>query len=155
MKKVVFSLLSIVLASSVAVVASAKENTENAIKPLVIHYESEPNNTMSTADPIVAINGNEISGALSPDGNDIDYFVFTAASNATYEFSLEYDLSKYKLQMSLLDQDGNELHGANGSNGSTKFSKYLVKGSKYYLEVMGSIIPEGQYFPYSVKIYKK
>lgn len=84
---------------------------------------------------------------------DIDYFVFTAPSSGTYDFSIAYNISQYKLSLALLDKYGDDIIGVNGTTGKTQFSKYLTKGEKYYLEVMGTSFTRGQPLPYSVYVY--
>lgn len=154
MKKVVFSLLSMVLASSVAVAAAAKDNETNSsvITPTAIFYEYEPNNTFSQASPFQAINGNQINAALSPDGSDDDFFVFTAPKSGNFQFSIAYN-PRNKLRFELFDRNADIDYPLNFvRDGEYSFTHYLTKGEKYYLLVTGARYYNGEEIPYSVYV---
>ncbi|EMT54256.1 hypothetical protein I532_01580 [Brevibacillus borstelensis AK1] len=155
MKKVVFSLLSLALASSVAVVTSAKENTANEIKPMAIYYDYEPNNYFDTASPFVAYNGNQINGTLS-DNMDEDFYVFTAPSSGYYDFSIAYNNSRVKLSLILWDKNYDDIRIVHDTGNGVSFTEYLTKGEKYYLYTSVKTRPVGDSnipVPYSIYVY--
>lgn len=156
MKKVVFSLLSIALVSSIAIAASAKDTSSSTnsggFTPMAIYSEYEPNNTAAMASPFSGISGDQINAKLSPDGDDEDFFVFTAPKSGNFTFSITHH-PQFKVYFDLLDKKGDIGDPLNGIGlYDNSFTHYLTKGEKYYLWVHGRSYTVGAEIPYSIYV---
>ncbi|USG65357.1 hypothetical protein NDK47_25160 [Brevibacillus ruminantium] len=111
MKRVVFSLLSMMLASSIAVGASAKETSNIAastsaaqsahsvITPMAIFKDREPNDTRAEANVFIIGDGNQITGSF-PRGDSADWFTFTPTKTETYRFYFSHSsFQRYSLRL--------------------------------------------------------
>ncbi|EMT54003.1 hypothetical protein EDM54_13315 [Brevibacillus borstelensis] len=154
MKKVVFSLLSVALASSVAVVASASESTTNAvIKPQAIFLDREPNNKRADANLFVIADGSQISGSLGRD-DAADWFKFTPLTSGKYRFIFSHSSSQY-YELTLRGDGVGTVATITYDNPNKYFDVTVDAGRDYYIaveSVLTNLNADTSYDIYTVKI---
>ncbi|KKX55355.1 MULTISPECIES: hypothetical protein [Brevibacillus] len=152
MKKIVLSMLSLALLSSVAVAASANEaSTNSVIKPQAIFYDREPNDKRADANFFSIGDGNQISGTL-PIGDAADWYTFTPSTTGKYRFYFSH--SSLQFYSMVVKGDGVGTVGKIEYNDPIKYFDATVEAGKtYYIEVSGGKDDTAD-FGYDIYTYK-
>ncbi|MGG3871653.1 hypothetical protein [Brevibacillus laterosporus] len=138
MKKVIFSLLTLALVTSISSSALATEKIEATEVNMLaaIFYEREPNDTREQANPYMI--GGQISGKIALDKPDEDWFTFTPTRSG--KVSLVFDYSKgFKNTFELrVYKSGTTLVKTENPAEFLQFD--VEEGKKYYINVYSKVI---------------
>jgi hypothetical protein len=139
MKKIVSGILSSALLLSVGTSAFAATT----------YYESEPNNSMSTADPISINNGDVIvRGVLDPvEVDDFDYFKVTPTATKQAELQIT-NLPGETIFIKIRNSSGEILDRT--YKGGEILNYTFEKGRTYYIVIDGNYTED--YKPYNLSI---
>ena len=124
------------------------ENSSDIV-PFATYYETESNNTMSTADTIY--NGQDMKGKITPSG-DVDYFILRNASAGTINFWIETTSSSAtsRYNYSVYNSSGT-LVGA--SSNTSKLVVYDQTGGTYYIRVSSTSASSTIEYTVRAKVY--
>lgn len=103
-----------------------------SVSVFAVSSESEPNNTMATADVFTV---NSTVTATISSSTDVDYFKFTPTENGVYKFYTTGNLDTFgtlyqESNILLEDDDG-------GTNYNFMIACYMKKNTAYYIKVRG------------------
>ncbi|AYB38541.1 hypothetical protein [Brevibacillus laterosporus] len=154
MKKVIFSLLTLALVTSISSSALATEKIEateiaeateatgiaeateiNALA--AIFYDREPNDTWQQANAYMI--GGQINGEVGPDDN-IDWYTFTPTRSGEVSFVFAYALGEegnaFRLVVSEKGEEGQHpIDKKSTFHPGEALEIYVKKGKKYYVRV--------------------
>ncbi|WPS88592.1 hypothetical protein SMD22_06470 [Brevibacillus halotolerans] len=153
MKKVIFSLLTLALVTSISSSALATEKIEaTEVNTLAaIFYDREPNNTLEQANAYMI--GGQINGELGPDDTE-DWYTFTPTRSG--KVSLVFAYSKgYKnvFDVAVYEKwrEGKYPSRLKWTNDPGEVLQFDVEaGVKYYIEVRVSVINHDAKHDYNV-----
>ena len=120
--------------------------TENYI------YETEPNNTMASANKIDVMSVDEVRGKYyGQNGTDVDYYKFTLKNELTH---IDFDFGSYdKRKVSLLDANGKEVTDEYGDTVDEYLSPYLPAGT-YYIKITNGKGNYGEDYSFNINAQK-